>query len=489
MLISVFIAQGFEHQIRTKVIGFGSHIQVLPFLNEAETGSESMKIDQPFYKDYQQYEAIKSIQPVGYKPGIIQRVKKNEKGNREIEGVLFKGINRNYDKDFLKQHLQSGRTIRFPIDGSGSKEIMISTKMANLLDIGVGDTVASVLISKGSENEVKPAIRKLVICGIYETGLEEFDKEYVFIDLFHIQKANGWGINLIPDINDTLKNNSIEVKLNVITDAQKFYLGLNGKPYPYSSIFLPLTSGTYVFQTSENKNLKNGDEVTIKVVTTPIQISNDHQYGKLFSANGKYFTVIVTTSKGTSHEYAGSFEINLKSWEDLYETDAWLYKFIGPGFTTRTIVEQQSHIFNWLTMVDMNVTIIVGLMLLVAIINLISAILVLILERSKMIGLLKAFGAENGSIGKLFFYFTGNILVRGLIIGNIIAIGFYFLQVSTGFISLNPETYFVNSVPLQFDVYGYLFVNVLTIVVGLVSYLLPVILVNKINPAKAIKIE
>lgn len=128
-------------------------------------------------------------------------------------------------------------------------------------------------------------------------------------------------------------------------------------------------------------------------------------------------------------------------------------------------------------------------MLLVAIINLVSAILVLILERSKMIGLLKSFGAPNGSVGKIFFYFTANILFRGIVFGNILVFVIYFIQNYTGIIQLNPETYFVSKVPIEIDWPAYLFVNALTIVVCLVAFLLPVMLVSRINPVKAIKIE
>lgn len=505
MLLSVFIANGFQNQIRTKVIGFGSHIQVLPFFEDAESGSDEMLINQAFYKDYKKFEQIKSMQPVAYKPGILQRTKKNTQGNREIQGVLFKGIDANYDKDFLKAHLVKGKLIEFK-DGS-SKDILISKKIAGNLTVGIGDTLAAVLISKQQNYSVQPDFRKFIVCGIYDTGLEEFDKEYAFIDMSHIQKANGWGINAVLDVNDTLKDSKVEITLNAITTADKLNWTINGKPYSYGSIRLPLYERKYVFVASDaDKKLVN-DTVVVEITGRTISSGVKDSYLKVLTSEAIIFNhkivnplaqmqiltnsygIEVSNIKGTAGYYTGGFEINLNTWEDLKTTDQWLYKMIGPEFSTKTIVEQQPQIFNWLELVELNVEIIVLLMLLVAIINLVSAILVLILERSKMIGLLKSFGANNASVGKIFFYFTANILFRGIIFGNILVFVIYFVQHYTGIIQLNPETYFVSKVPIEIDWIGYIFVNALTIVVSLLAFLLPVMLVSRINPVKAIKIE
>ncbi len=487
MLLSVFIANGFQNQIRTKVIGFGSHIQVLPFFEDADNGSELMSINQDFYRDYTKFNQIKSMQPVAYKPGILQRTRKNTLGNREIQGVLFKGIDASYDKDFLKEHLVSGKLIEFK--GEGSKDILISKKIAANLSVGLGDTLAAVLISKQEDYSVSPDFRKFIVKGIYDTGLEEFDKEYAFIDISHIQRANGWGINAVLDINDTLKNNEVEITLNAVTTANKLNWYINGRPYPYYTVGLPVSPGKYELVAKDEENELANDTVNVEVVEGLLNSQIKDGYIKQVSIGGSLVSVIVRNLRGTSHLYTGGFEINLKNWEDLKHTDKWLYKLIGPEFTTKTIVEQQPQIFNWLELVELNVKIIVLLMLLVAIINLVSAILVLILERSKMIGLLKSFGASNKSVGQLFFYFTANILFRGIIFGNILVFIIYFVQEYTGIIQLNPETYFVSKVPIEIDWLGYIYVNALTITVCLLAFLLPVMLVSRINPVKAIKIE
>lgn len=495
MLLSVFIAQGFQHQIRTKVIGFGSHIQILPFLENAESGSEAMLMQQDFYSHYRQQPSIKSMHPVAYKPGILQRTRKNEKGNREIQGVLFKGINQDYDKEFLQEHLIKGKLLSFQTSKKGlkddaSRDILISAKIARNLSIDVNDTLSAVLISKRVDYSVAPDIRRFIVCGIYETGLEEFDNEYVFIDLKHIQRANGWGINVVLDVNDTIKDNKIKVGLNCITTAGKLNWTINGKPYGYGTVLLPALPGSkFEFIASDANGDLLSDTVEVLIAQETGNVMRDNGYSKKLQNGSAWCTVNVNGLKGSNGYYASGFEINLKTWEDLTSANSWLKQFIGPAFSAKTIVEQQPQIFNWLELVDVNVVIIIVLMLVVAIINLISAILVLILERSKMIGLLKSMGAENASIGKIFFYFTISILVRGLLIGNVLVLAVYFIQQGTGVLQLNPETYFVNTVPMHFSWFGYLLVNVITMVVCLLAFFIPVTLVSRINPVRAIKIE
>jgi lipoprotein-releasing system permease protein len=490
MLLSVFISYGFQNQIRTKVIGFGSHIRVTPYANNTEVSDDWMPIDQDFYKNHKQYKQISSMQPVAYKPGIIQRVRKNTQGNRELQGVLFKGINKDYDKKFLKDNLKEGKLIQF--GSEPSRDMLISRKIANNLSVGVGDTIASVLISKKAHFSVSPEFRKFRVCGIYETGLEEFDNEYAFIDMAHIQRANGWGINAVLDVNDTLKEGKIEVLPGAVTTSGKIDWHINGHPYNGVLLHLPTTPGKYEIIASDNAKKLISDTVYLNVSPSKVVVVSENandSYVKAVRDENEAVSVQVSSLEGSARFYTGVFEINLKNWNDLKSTDDWLRKLIGPTFGTKTIIEEQQQIFNWLDLVDLNVTIIIVLMLVVAIINLVSAILVLILERSKMIGLLKSMGAENRTVGYIFLYFTINILVRGLIIGNVLVLIIFFIQNYTGIIQLNPETYFVSTVPMEFDWIGFIFVNALTMVVCMLAFFLPVLLVTRIDPVKAIKIE
>lgn len=490
MLLSVFISYGFQNQIRTKVIGFGSHITVTPYLDNSQVGDEWMPIDQEFYRNYKQYSQISSVQPVAYKPGIIQRLRKNTQGNRELQGVLFKGINKNFDTKFLKDNLKEGKLIQF--GGEPSKDMLISRKIATSLSVVVGDTVASLLISKKAHFSVSPEFRKFRVCGIYETGLGEFDNEWAFIDMAHIQRANGWGINAVLDVNDTLKEGRVEIILLSVTTSGKINWTINGRPYDGVLLHLPSEQGKYEIIASDDAKKLANDTVYVHISPSKVVLVGDNAndaYVKKVSNADYAVSVTVRNLEGSAKLYTGCFEINLKKWEDLKSTDSWLYNFVGPTYGTETIVEAQPQIFNWLDLVDLNVTIIIALMLVVAIINLVSAILVLILERSKMIGLLKSMGAANRTVGHIFLYFTVNILVRGLIIGNLLVLIIFLVQNYTGIIQLNPETYFVSAVPMEFDWIGFLFVNALTMVVCMLAFFIPVILVTRIDPVKAIKIE
>jgi lipoprotein-releasing system permease protein len=138
-------------------------------------------------------------------------------------------------------------------------------------------------------------------------------------------------------------------------------------------------------------------------------------------------------------------------------------------------------------MIDVNAVVIITLMVLVAAINMISALLILILERTNLIGLLKAFGSSKQAIRTIFFHVSLQLLLKGLIIGNIIGIGFCCIQYFFNIIPLNPATYYLDSVPINLSLWHVLFVNMGTIVTCMIMLFLPTLILNKISPIKAIQ--
>ena len=152
-----------------------------------------------------------------------------------------------------------------------------------------------------------------------------------------------------------------------------------------------------------------------------------------------------------------------------------------------TIKEMHPDIFSWLDFLDTLVIIIVSLMLIIAIINMGSALLVLILENTNMIGLLKAMGASNWSIRKIFIYNAAYLIMKGLIWGNIIGISICLIQLYFSVIPLNPEIYYLDKAPINLDIMHILIINLVTIVICLVSLMLPSYIVTKIRPIKSIK--
>jgi lipoprotein-releasing system permease protein len=185
----------------------------------------------------------------------------------------------------------------------------------------------------------------------------------------------------------------------------------------------------------------------------------------------------------------GAFEIFLDDFDQIQSVGEEVYQQTPSNLDSKTIIEKYSYIFDWLQLFDFNILVILGVMILVATINMVVALLVLILERTQMIGILKALGANNWSVRKIFLYNALYLIFRGLLWGNGIGIGVLLIQKYFGVIQLNPENYYVNQAPVYFDL-GYIAaLNVLTIAVCFLVLLIPSYLITKISPIKAIRYD
>jgi len=153
------------------------------------------------------------------------------------------------------------------------------------------------------------------------------------------------------------------------------------------------------------------------------------------------------------------------------------------------IVEQMPDIFNWLNMLDMNDDVIFVLMLIVAIINMISSLLISILERSSMIGVLKALGYSNSGIRQVFLYNSMYLIGYGLLIGNLIAIALYVFQNHTHFFTLDPSIYYIEYVPMSVAWYEVVVLNVAVVVISLLTLFIPAMLISRISPIKTIQFK
>ena len=185
----------------------------------------------------------------------------------------------------------------------------------------------------------------------------------------------------------------------------------------------------------------------------------------------------------------GAFEIFVDDFDQIQSVGEEVYQQTPSNLDSKTIIEKYSYIFDWLQLFDFNILVILGVMILVATINMVVALLVLILERTQMIGILKALGANNWSVRKMFLYNALYLILRGLLWGNGIGIGILLIQKYFGIIQLNPENYYVNQAPVYFDL-GYIAVlNVLTIAVCFLVLLIPSYIITKISPIKAIRYD
>lgn len=158
-------------------------------------------------------------------------------------------------------------------------------------------------------------------------------------------------------------------------------------------------------------------------------------------------------------------------------------------FSSRTIIEANPQIFSWLELLDINVWIILGLMIVLAGFTMISGLLIIILERTQMIGILKALGARNDIIRKTFLWFSVFIISRGLFWGNLIGIGIVVLQMTTGLVTLDPQTYYVSEAPMELNIFYLILLNISTLLISVFVLIAPSYLVSKIHPARSMRYE
>ncbi len=512
MIVSISIVTGFQDGIRDKVIGFGSHIQVTHFYDNSSMESSPLLIDQEFYpRIIEDEEEVKHIQVYAYKPAILQSKRDSVEfemqdssvfeSSQDILGVLYKGIDKDFDWDFFSSKMIDGRTINFD---SANSEIVISQYIADKMGYQVGDEVNSFFIMDNG-----PKKRNFEVVGIYNTGFEEFDKKLILTQIQQIQKLNNWGVQTFLTVDkDTCIDNKFVLKA-VSKGGSGFYKyqWSNSDYYADQDYFLvdgSISEEIYVISTDFERNyLGNGveelsvpDTASVKILANqkcecnestlannPINFVSAEQIEMPFG------TLNIINGKGTSHLYAGGFEITLKNWESLDKMDEIIDLNIPGELTTKKITDMHKNIFAWLDFLDINILIIITLLLIVALINMITSLLVMILDKSNMIGVLKALGASNKSIRKIFLLNSIFLLSRGLLWGNLLGLSIIALQYFTGFISLNPEVYYLDTVPVNFDWFNILMINLITIVVCRLTLAIPSLLIKRIDPIKAIRFD
>jgi lipoprotein-releasing system permease protein len=374
MLISVSIVTGFKKQITDKVIGFGGQIQVEYMDDNASYETKPISRNQAFLTQLKKNQNIKHIQAFGLKAGIM-------KTPDEFQGIVIKGVDKNYDWSFFKKILVEGKLPR--INDSVTNEIIISKDLANKLRLKAGDDVALYFIQEPVR------VRRMHISGLYQSGLGELDNIYAIGNLLQVQQLNNWTKDQISGFEISVKDFS---KLENITDE--------------------------VYQ-----------------------------------------------------------EVSLTVQPD------------GSSLRTTNIKEKYIQIFDWINLQNVNVAIIIILMLMVAGFNMISGLLILILERTRMIGLLISLGARSARIRKIFIYQSGFLMLRGLFWGNLIGLSLLFLQYQFKWIKLDEASYYINSVPVNFDFLQILIINAGSLLAILVMLIFPSMIISKISPDVTLKYD
>ena len=188
-------------------------------------------------------------------------------------------------------------------------------------------------------------------------------------------------------------------------------------------------------------------------------------------------------------DQVGAFEVFVDDFNAIQEKGQEVYEKTGSTLDTQTIVEKYYYIFEWLKLFDFNIIVILVIMIAVATINMVVALLVLILERTQMIGILKSMGANNWTVRKIFLYNAFYLISKGLFWGNLIGVGMLLIQQNFGVIKLNPENYYVNEAPVFIDFGTIFLLNIGTVLICLLILLIPSYIITKISPIKAIRFD
>jgi len=373
MILSVAIVTGFKSEISNKVIGFGSHIQIINYDTNVSYETVPINKNQSFYSDLKNLQGIKHVQVFATKAGIL-------KTKTDFQGIVLKGVGSDFDWSFFNSYITEGESFTIN-DSTKTDRILISKYLANLLKLNAGDKVHAYFIQQ------PPRTRVFTVSGIYQTNLAEFDEQIALVDIGHIQSINNWTSDQISGLEVTIDDFS---QLDGMTETVKDIAGFS------------------------------------------------------FSSEGTKLRI-------------------------------------------QNIKEKYPQIFDWLNLTDMNVWVILIIITLVAGFNMVSGLLILILERTNMIGILKAVGTNNWSIRKIFLYQSGFLITKGLIWGNIIGIAICILQSQFQIIKLDPASYYLEAVPINLKLWHILALNVASLIITVLMLVVPSYIISRLSPERTIR--
>ena len=373
MLISVATSVGLQKKIKEKVSAFNGDLIITNFdTNNSDDSQVPISMQQDFYPDFTISDNVSHIQITASKGAVIRT-------QTDFEGIIVKGVGPDYNWSYFKDFLTQGVVPTYDTPQM-SNQVLISQYLANRLGLKVGDKALAYFFNKNSSTP--PRTRAFTISGLYNSGFQQFDAQFIIADIRHIQRLNKW---------------------------------------------------------------------------EPDQI--------------------------------GAFELFVKDFDLIEQTNIQVYNAIGSTLDTQSIRNRFYAIFEWLDLFDFNVALIIVMMIIVAGFNMITALLVLILERTKMIGILKALGSDNWSVRKIFIYNAMYLVAVGLFWGNLIGIGLLLLQQHFDLFALDPNTYYVSQVPVYLHWSYIVALNLGTLILCFLILLIPSYIISKISPVKAIRFE
>lgn len=390
MLVTSAMITGFKKEVTSKIFDFWGHIDVTDTRINTTLEQRPISTEDEFYLDLKAIDTItyqrangddenyrvlstkggvKYIQAYAVIPSIITTKAKN------FEAMMLKGVGHDYQWEVLNKFIEEGSPLNTKSD-TLINDILVSRATANRLKLSIDDKL--ILNFWQDEKRIRKRMR---VCGIYNTGLEEYDKRFALVDIRKIQQVMGWTKDEV--------------------------------------------SGVEVF-------VDNMDD---------LDIISDYIY----------------------------------------------YEQLPPNMFAQTIREKYPNIFDWLDLQDVNEIVIMALMIIVAIINMVTSLLILILDRTKMIGTLKALGAKDWGIRSIFLYYAAYIILWGLFFGNLIGLSLCWLQKKYEFIQLDEANYYVSVAPIELTFMNWLMINVGCFMITLIFLILPTYIVTRISPIKALR--
>lgn len=373
MIVTLAFVNGFQKTVSEKVFSFWGHVRVQRYEQNKSLVAEETPLpkNDSVVRALRSLPEVKQVQAFGTRSVVVEK-------NRNIEGLLFKGVEPDYSYQNIQPFIIKGSWLNFD-DSMYSRNIILSQPIAQQLNIDVNDTVTVYFISREQGGST---YRKLRVSAIYKTGIEEYDKLFAIGDIRLIRRLSDWQPDDIGGYEVFLKNYK---KMDTVSH----YLSMRG--------VMP---------------------------------------------------------------------------------DEWI---------SRTVKQIYPNIFDWLKIQDVNRNVIITVMAVVAIINLITCLLILVLERTRMIGILKAVGGTEATIQQIFLYYAAVITAAGVGLGLVLGLGLCFLQQLTGFIKLDESAYYVSTAPVEIVWWQVVAVCAGTLVVCFLSLTVPTILVRSIRPVKAIQ--
>ena len=375
MIVSVAGVLGFKGEIKNKVIGFGSHIQMVNADAMQQADTLPLIASTGIVERMQACEGVKHVQRITRKTGIL-------KTDTDFQGITFTGIGNDYDSTFLCAHLVEGTLPDYTQD-SCRNDIVISRSIAETLQLNRGDKVFAYFF--GSDIRM----RRYKVSAIYETNMMQFDNATVFTSRTALNALNGW---------DSLSCSALEITVS---------------------------------------DFDRSEDVADMISTLKPQYPD---------RNGCFYAVY-------------------------------------------TVRELYGAIFDWLKLLDLNIWVILGLMVCVCCFTMISGLLILILERTQTIGILKALGAGNTTMRRVFQHYGVMIIWRGLLVGNLVGLLLCWVQSQWHIARLDSASYYVDHVPITFNWLAILALNAATLIICALVLVGPTLIVSHIKPVKALKFD